>query len=98
MCPSLARIITKVESVMSQRPKLQRLVRNFIIELVVYGILLVIYFFAVLQFLDGILNNLYLNNTTIYAVGGITLIVTQAVVLEAVTSYLIRLLRLDRFD
>jgi hypothetical protein len=83
---------------MSQRPNLQKLVRNFIIELVVYGILLVIYFFAVLQFLGGMLDNLYLNNTTLYAVVGLALIITQAVVLEAVTSYLIRLLRLDRFE
>ena len=80
---------------MSQRPELRKLVRNFIIELIVYGILLIIYFFAVLQFLGGMLNNLYLNNTTLYAVIGLALIVTQAVVLEAVTSYLIRLLRLD---
>lgn len=83
---------------MSQRPNLQKLVRNFIIELAVYGILLVIYFFAVLQFLDGILNNLYLNNTTLYAVVGLALIVAQAVVLEAVTSYLIRLLHLERLE
>ena len=83
---------------MSQRPNLQKLVRNFIIELTVYGILLIIYFFAVLQFLDGILNNLYLNNTTLYAVVGLALIVAQAVVLEAVTSYLIRLLHLERLE
>ena len=83
---------------MSQRPKLQKLVRNFIVELVVYGVLLLIYFFAVLQFLGGILDHLYLNNTTVYAVVGLALIVTQAVVLEAVTSYLIRLLRLDRLE
>jgi hypothetical protein len=83
---------------MSQRPNLQKLVRNFIIELAVYGILLVIYFFAVLQFLDGILNNLYLNHTTLYAVVGLALIVAQAVVLEAVTSYLIRLLHLERLE
>jgi hypothetical protein len=83
---------------MSPRPNLQKLVRNFIIELAVYGILLIIYFFAVLQFLDGILNNLYLNNTTLYAIVGLALIVAQAVVLEAVTSYLIRLLHLERLE
>ena len=83
---------------MSRKPDLQKLVRNFIIELIVYGILLIIYFYAVLRFLGGILNNFYLNNTTLYAVVGLALIVTQAVVLEAVTSYLIRLLRLDRFE
>ena len=83
---------------MSQRPNLQKLVRNFIIELAVYGILLVIYFFAVLQFFGGILNDLYLDNTTLYAVVGLALIVAQAVVLEAVTSYLIRLLHLERLE
>ena len=80
---------------MSEKPNLRKLVRNFIIELAVYGVLLVVYFFAVLQFLGGMLHNLYLTNTTIYAVVGLVLIVAQAVVLEAVTSYLIRLLRLD---
>jgi len=83
---------------MEQRPNLQRLVRNFIIELFVYGFLLVIYFFAVLQYLGGMLSNLYLNNTTLYAIVGLALIVTQAVVLEAVTSYLLRLLRLDSLE
>lgn len=83
---------------MQQRPNLQKLVRNFIIELVIYGVLLVIYFFAVLQFLGSLLDNLYLNNTTLYAIIGLVLIVSQAVVLEAVTSYLIRLLRLDRLE
>jgi len=58
----------------------------------------VIYFFAVLQFLRGILYDFYLETTTIYAVVGLILIVTQAVVLEAVTSYLIRMLRLDRLE
>jgi magnesium-transporting ATPase (P-type) len=83
---------------MKRKPDLQKLIRNFAIEMVVYGILLVIYFFAVLQFLGGMLHNLYENNTTWYAVVGLSLIVAQAVVLEAITSYLIRLLRLDRFD
>ena len=83
---------------MKRKPDLQKLIRNFAIEMVVYGILLLIYFFAVLQFLGGILHNLYENNTTLYAVVGLTLIVAQAVVLETITSYLIRLLRLDRFD
>jgi hypothetical protein len=83
---------------MSQKPNLRKLVRNFIIELAVYGVLLVVYFFAVLQFLGGMLSNLFLNNLSLYAIVGLALIVTQAVVLEAVTSYLIRLLHLDRLD
>jgi hypothetical protein len=83
---------------MSQKPNLRKLVRNFIIELAVYGMLLVVYFFAVLQFLGGMLSNLFLNNMSLYAIVGLALIITQAVVLEAVTSYLIRLLHLDRLE
>ena len=83
---------------MSQKPNLRKLVRNFVIELAVYGMLLVVYFFAVLQFLGGMLSNLFLNNMALYAIVGLALIITQAVVLEAVTSYLIRLLHLDRLE
>jgi hypothetical protein len=83
---------------MSQKPNLRKLVRNFIIELAVYGMLLVVYFFAVLQFLGGMLSNLFLNNMSLYAIVGLALIITQAVVLEAVTSYLIRLLHLERLE
>ena len=83
---------------MQTKPDLPRLIRNFLIELIVYGILLVIYFFAVLRFLGDPINNLYANNTVIYAIVGLGLIVLQAVALEAVTSYLIRLLQLDRFE
>ena len=73
-------------------------IRNLIIELVVYGILLVLYFFVVLRFLGGLLENLFYNQTIVYAFLGLGLIVAQGVLLEAITSFLIRLLRLDRFS
>jgi hypothetical protein len=73
------------------------LIRNIIIELVVYGVLLVIYFFAVLQFLGEILINLFESgDVVVYSILGLVLIVAQAVLLETITSYLIRLFRLDR--
>jgi hypothetical protein len=59
---------------------------------------LVVYFFAVLRFLGDPLKTLYTQKIMIYAFAGLGLIVVQAVVLEAVTGYLIRLLRLDRFE
>lgn len=83
---------------MKLKPNLPKLIRNFLIELAVYGLLLVIYFFAVLRFLSGMLSNLYLENTIVYSVVGLGLIVLQAVALEAVTSYLLRLLHLDRLE
>jgi hypothetical protein len=72
------------------------LIRNLIFELIIYGILLVIYFFLVLQYLGDILSSLFESQTLMYAVLGLGLIVAQGVLLEAVTSFLIRLLRLDR--
>lgn len=72
------------------------LVRNLIIELIVYGLLLVLYFFVVLQFLGDVLSELFLTQTIAYALLGLALIVAQGVLLEAVTSFLIRILRLDR--
>ena len=83
---------------MKQKPNLPKLIRNFLMELVVYGILLVIYFFAVLRFLSGVLVDLYLGDTILYSAVGLGLIVLQSVALEAVTSYLLRLLRLDRLE
>jgi len=73
------------------------LIRNLAIELVVYAILLVGYFYIVLRFLGDILADLFRNQTIIYAFLGLGLIVTQGVLLEALTSFLIRMLRLDRY-
>lgn len=79
-----------------QKSNIRVLIRNLIIELILYGILLVIYFFAVLQFLGNFLTDLFNNQLVVYAFLGLGLIVVQAVLLETVTSFLLRLLRLDR--
>ena len=79
-----------------QKPNIRILIRNLIIELLLYGVLLVIYFFVVLQFLGNFLTDLFNNQLVIYSILGLGLIVTQAVLLETVTSFLLRLLRLDR--
>jgi hypothetical protein len=80
-----------------KRPNLRILIRNLIIEMIIYGVLLVIYFFVVLRYLNDFLTSLFQNQLLVYSIIGLILIVIQAVFLETVTSYLIRLLRLDRF-
>ena len=80
-----------------KKTNLKVLIRNLAIELLVYSVLLVAYFFVVLQYLGDSLTDLFNNQLTLYAFLGLGLIVVQAVFLETVTSYLIRLLRLDRF-
>lgn len=65
----------------------------FLVELVVYGLLVVIYFFLVLHLLGDWLHQLQQHHRTVYATVAILLIVGQAVVLESVTTLLLRLIR-----
>jgi len=81
-----------------ENSKIRTLIINFIIELVIYGILVVAYFFLVLRYLRIFLSDLYQNNLIAYAIIGLILIVVQAVVLEAVTSFLLDRLRLERLE
>jgi len=80
------------------KSKIRKLIVNFIIELVIYGILVVAYFYLVLRYLRVFLTDLYHNNLIIYAILGLILIVVQAVVLEAVTTFLLDRLRLERLE
>ena len=80
------------------KSKIRTLIINFIIEMVIYGILVVAYFYLVLRYMGVFLNDLYHNNLVVYAILGLILIVAQAVVLEAVTSFLIDRLRLERLE
>jgi hypothetical protein len=81
-----------------EKSKIRTLIINFIIEMVIYGILVVAYFYLVLRYLGVFLNGLYHNNLIVYAILGLILIVVQAVVLEAVTSFLVDRLRLERLE
>lgn len=76
----------------------RRLIRNFLIELVLYGILVAIYFVLVLRTIGDWLTALYYENLTLYAFVALALIVTQAVVLEMVTTFLIERLGLERLE
>ncbi|HJT79772.1 MAG TPA: hypothetical protein VJ719_01135 [Chthoniobacterales bacterium] len=67
--------------------------KAFVIELVVYAALVVGYFFLVLHLLGGALHDLAVRHRFIYALTAILLIIGQAVFLEAVTTFLLRLIR-----
>ena len=85
---------------MSSRSKteVRRTLRAFALELVLYAGLVVVYFFAVLHFLGGWLLQLETQHIRVYAVVAILLIIGQAVVLESVTTGLLRLLRGGRSE
>jgi hypothetical protein len=76
----------------------RNLIINFAIELVVYGVLVVGYFYVVLRFLETFLTGLFRNNTTLYAFLGLGLVVGQGVLLETVTSYILDWLNLERLE
>jgi hypothetical protein len=67
--------------------------RAFLVELAIYAVLVVCYFFLVLHFLGGWLYQLEIDHRYTYAGVAILLIIGQAVVLEGVTTFLLRMLR-----
>lgn len=67
--------------------------RAFLIELAIYAALVVGYFFLVLHFLGGWLYQLEIHHRYTYAGVAILLIIGQAVVLENVTTLLLRIIR-----
>jgi hypothetical protein len=79
-----------------EKSNVRILIQNLIIELLIYGVLLVIYFFAVLRFMGNFLTNLFHTQNILYALVGLAIIIVQAVLLEIVSSYIMRLLRLER--
>jgi hypothetical protein len=70
--------------------------RAFVAELVIYAVLVTGYFFLVLHVLGGWLYRLETQHRVTYAFLCILLIAGQAVVLDAVTIVLFRLLRRGR--
>jgi hypothetical protein len=70
-----------------------RTLRAFAIELAIYAALVVGYFFLVLHFLGGWLYQLEIHHRYTYAGVAILLIIGQAVVLENVTTLLLRIIR-----
>ena len=75
-----------------------RLIRNFLIELILYGLLVVGYFLIVLRWLGDPLVEVFMENPTLYAPIALGLIVFQGVALEAITSFLVSRLGIERFE
>ncbi len=69
------------------------LVRNFLLEVLLYGVLVVAYFLVVLRWLQEPLNQMFHNDLVIYAIVSLGLILAQSVALEYVTSFLLEQIR-----
>lgn len=64
-------------------------IRNIVIELLIYGVLVTVYALVVLRWLGKPLHDLFHSNLTLYAFVGLALIVGQGVLLERLTAFLI---------
>ena len=73
---------------------IKTIIKNLVVELVVYGILVTAYALFALRWLAEPLNKLFHTNTIIYAFVGLALIVAQGALLERVTSFLLVRLKL----
>ena len=74
------------------KSKLSLAVRSFLIELLVYAVLVGVYVVFVIGLLNAWLHGLYDNNKTLYAFIALLLIIGQGVVLEMVTTLLLKLI------
>lgn len=79
-----------------QKVPYRSLIRNFLIEMVVYGLLLVVYFLLALRYLGEPLAKLFAEDLHLYSILSLVLIVAQAVALELVVSFLFDFLGLNR--
>jgi hypothetical protein len=70
-----------------------RTLRAFVSELAIYAVLVTAYFFLVLNLLGQWLYELEIHRRYTYAALAILLIIGQAVLLESLTTFLIRLIR-----
>jgi len=77
-------------------PALRTLIRNFLIELVLYGILVVAYFLISMRYLNSLLTSMFHNNLVLYAFLALILIVAQGILLDSLTSFLLKQLNLDQ--
>jgi hypothetical protein len=78
--------------------EIRTLMRNFVIELVIYGILVIVYSLVVLRLLGEPLARLFGSNLITYALISLGLIVAQGVLLDLITSFLLDRLRLGRLE
>ncbi len=66
----------------------------WMLHLTVYSVLLLVYFLLVLRYLAAWFLGLFLHHRFEYAVFGIVLMIVQAVVLETISGFILRLFRL----
>lgn len=81
-----------------ENDNLRAVIRNFVIELVLYGALVLIYSVVVLRWLSQPLCQLFRSNLLGYAGVALGLIVAQGALLDVVTTFLLDQLPMERLE
>ena len=76
----------------TMKPSLTSSLRILVLEFLIYGTLVAIYYFLVLHFLGSSLNQLFQTDRRVYAGAALALIVGQGILLEMLTRLLVALL------
>lgn len=75
----------------------RKLLRNLIFEIIIYGLLIFGYYLVVLRWLGEWIKSIFDSNLYVYGLAGLGLIFVQAVILDIVTSFLMKFIKLDQF-
>jgi hypothetical protein len=71
-------------------PSFKPMMRSLALELIIYGPLVTIYFLIVIYFGKDLLLRIYAEQPVFYSIVTLSVIVAQGVLLEALTSWLLR--------
>lgn len=75
----------------------RKLFRNLVVEILIYSVLIFGYYMMVLRYLGDWIASIFHSNLYIYAFAGLGLIFVQAVLLDLLTSFLMKFIKLDQF-
>ncbi|MFN2103743.1 MAG: hypothetical protein ACK2U5_20760 [Candidatus Promineifilaceae bacterium] len=74
----------------------RRKLRSFLIEMIIYSLMVALYLWLVITYLAGLLVELFDNNLTAYAIVALLFIFAQSVLLDSLTSFIMDRLGLER--
>jgi|GEM_PF-1335549 hypothetical protein len=77
---------------------MKKLLQTFLLQTVIYGISVWIYYFVVLQHLGDWLNQLFHSNLVLYAVLSLVFVILQSIFLDTIIKFLLRHLRFERVE
>ncbi|MFN2134612.1 MAG: hypothetical protein ACK2UK_01575 [Candidatus Promineifilaceae bacterium] len=76
--------------------KRRRIIHSFAVEMLIYSIMVTVYLYLVITYLEAWLVSLYDNDLVVYAFVALFFIVAQSVFLDSLTTFIMDRLGLER--